>query len=233
MHLRDSIHGKSVKELDGIVSVVPGIVEDVRNIEEERAIGFLADSPEKVGLAQGAMRDGKGIGHILQGKRSPETATGFIVVPFHPLHRDLFEREGEKHGQIVPVDPMKGEMLGENLDSMFAKKAIRRLQIDVVELSHGPDREAESMGDTGKAGQSVVEQSLVRIAVNATFADDVVFGGEFEQIDFGSMSHRLLVHVETVGQAYAVGGLMQRGCHDRKGRRGKGIGQGQVFDPTG
>ena len=133
MHLRDPLHRQPIKKLDRIVFVVSGIVEDVRNIQKKGAVRLFADPPQKISLAERSVRSRKGVGHILQRKRPSECFARRIVVLLHPLHRNLFKRNGEEHRKIIPIDTVVGEMLAENVESVLSEETLRAAQVDFVQ----------------------------------------------------------------------------------------------------
>ena len=155
------------------------------------------------------MRNGKGVGDVLEGERTPEPVPDMAIILRHPFHRDPFEGHGEEHREIVPVGPVKGEVLAENLHARFGEEALRGIKIGVIRFPDGADRETETVRDAGKSGKSLVKEVFPRIAVGPPLAYEVVLGGDLEEIDLGAVGEGLAMDAEAVGKSDPVGIAVQ------------------------
>ena len=189
--------------------MVHRVVEDVRDVEKQGAVGLFTDSAEEFCFGQGAERNGKRVGDILKSKRPPNRSARRIVILLHPLRRFLFKRNCEEHREIIPIDAVIGEVFAENIQPMFFHEAFRASKVGIVGRSDGPNGERQPMSDTRKCRESITKQTLIGGAVDPALADEVVFRGKLEQIDFIAMLHRFAMNAESVGQPNAVGVFVQ------------------------
>ncbi len=105
VHLNDPIEGVASQHLVGIEAVVFGVDVDVVDVEEQAAVGLLADHGRKLGLAHLRDPHGQVVGDVLDRELDPQPISSLAHPGREAPGGGLVEGEGQ---QIVEHGPTVG-----------------------------------------------------------------------------------------------------------------------------